>query len=290
MVAVTLQGRLGNQLFEYAFIYAVSKKLGTSFYIDQSVERSTVDKYFKNLDGRKKNFIGSLFLIDGYKNLFSFYLRKFYYKNSSTLKNLAIDKYAWNETPVRIQDNTLYQGFFQSELFFNDAKTSVKNNFSIKNKYTEQFNNKFGGLYRNKTIVTIHIRQTDYKNLKHTLLGSEDITLPVSYYKKVIEAYVGKNVHFIFISDDVGFVTDNFSDIPNKSISGDTEIIDLQHLINADVCVISNSSYGWWGAWLNSKKDKIVYCPKYYMGYHLKKEIPDNIYPADWIQVDYDYC
>jgi hypothetical protein len=290
MIAITLQGRLGNQLFEYAFVYAVSKKLGTSFYIDQSVERSTVDKYFKPLDSRKKNIIGSLFLIDGYKNLFSFYLRKFYYNNSPILKNLAIDKYAWNETPVSIRDWTLYQGFFQSEQFFYDAKDLIKANFIIKENFTEEFNRKFGELYRGQTIIAVHIRQTDYKNLQHTQLGSEDITLPIRYYKKIIAGYNGKNVHFIFVSDDVTFVTDNFSDIPNKTISGDTEIIDLQHLMNADVCVISNSSYGWWGAWLNSKKDKIVYCPKYYMGYHLKKEIPDNIYPADWIQVDYDYC
>ena len=248
-----------------------------------------VDKYFNRLDGRRAWRIERLFQIDGYKNFFCFYLRRLYYRFSPVLNKLNFDKYDWNETPVKIQDNTLYEGFFQSELFFIDSAALIKSHFSIKHQYTGQFIAKFGELYRDKTIIAVHIRQTDYKNLQHKLLGSEDITLPVRYYKKVIDKYAGKNVHFIFISDDVDFVTHNFSDVPNKTVAAGTEIIDIQHLINADICVISNSSYGRWGAWLNAKKNKTVYCPKYYMGYHLKKEIPVNIYPPDWIQVDYDH-
>jgi hypothetical protein len=62
--------------------------------------------------------------------------------------------------------------------------------------------------------------------------------------------------------------------------------MDFQHLLNADVCIISNSTFSWWGAWLNNKPTKVIYAPKYFMGWRIKKEIPDHIYPIDWTLID----
>jgi hypothetical protein len=114
------------------------------------------------------------------------------------------------------------------------------------------------------------------------------LTLPLSYYQNTLTALKRKNLHYIFISDDIAFIEENFADIEPKTISKESEIYDFQHLLNSNICVISNSTFSWWGAWLNTRSDKIIYCPKYYLGYHLKKQIPENIYPQEWRQIEFD--
>jgi hypothetical protein len=52
--------------------------------------------------------------------------------------------------------------------------------------------------------------------------------------------------------------------------------------MHADICILSNSTFSWWGAWLNDKKDKIVHAPRYFLGWKTQKEFPENIYPSTW--------
>jgi hypothetical protein len=290
MIGIRSEGRLGNQLFQYAFIFSASKKLNTGFYIDQFTERSYVHQYFQ-IDKNTTEGL-SLFLanIKGYRNIFSYQLRKSLNKYISGFYKLKVKQYpfAGDEAEVVYEDNTLYIGYFQSLLFMNNYESEIREKLCIKDVYTTTFKNKYDTLYSNNTIVTIHIRRTDYKNLQHLNLGANDLTLPLSYYQNTLTALKRKNLHYIFISDDIAFIEENFADIEPKTISKESEIYDFQHLLNSNICVISNSTFSWWGAWLNTRSDKIIYCPKYYLGYHLKKQIPENIYPQEWRQIEFD--
>ncbi len=289
MISVRLNGRLGNQLFQYAFAYTAAKQLKTSFYIDQYNEKFIAGKYFKNLTPKGSTFIINLFGITGFKNFFSFYLCRFYYDYVAKLYKLSTEKYDFNVplTAITLRDSVLYEGYFQSQLFFKSAENSIRNKFTLKKKITEQFRLKYGLLYQNNSIVTVHIRRTDYQDLRHLNLGGDDLSLPLKYYKKAIANYDGQNIHFVFISDELDFVKQHFEEISNKTIAAETEIMDFQHLLNADGCIISNSTFSWWGAWLNNKPDKIIYAPKYFMGWRIKKETPWEIYPKEWIQIDF---
>lgn len=290
MIAVRLQGRLGNQLFQYAFALNASAKLNTGFFIDQYTELSIVDKYFKNAAGNDHKLIPRLFFgINGYKNFFNFYLRRAYFKNIALLKKLSIIEYNYETAAaaIELRNDILYQGYFQSESFFAENKGLVRNKFVLKDLFIDQFHSKYGNLYQNNRIVTVHIRRTDYLNLAHLNLGGNDISLPPDYYKKAISEFNHKNAHFIFITDDADFVNQNFEEIENKTVSADTDIMDFQHLLNADICIIANSTFSWWGAWLNNKTEKIIYAPKYFMGWRIKKETPAGIYPKEWVQIDF---
>ena len=288
MIAVRLQGRLGNQLFQYAFIYTAAKKLNTSFYIDQYIESFIADKYFQNLSHSSNRLAIKLFRITGFKNIFSYHLRRFYYGNLLFSHKYSMKIYGFSDkqNEVEIHNNTIYQGYFQSVLLIEPHEALLRQKFILKDRFVNEFKMKYGDLYNNNTIVTVHIRRTDYINVEHLNLGKNDISLPLSYYQNAIKELNKQDVHFLFISDDPEFVKEHFKQIVNKTISIDNEIMDFQHLMNAHICVISNSTFSWWGAWLNSTKNKIIYCPKYYLGYHLKKEIPCNIYPDEWKQID----
>jgi len=284
MIGIRIQGRLGNQLFQYAFILVAAKKLNTSFYIDQYIEPSIVSKYFKNTAGSR---FTPLFKIKGYKNIFSFYLRRSYYRYLALWGKFSIIECDYTETEIALRNNAIYHGYFQSELFFNRFEELIRDKFALKKVFINQFKFQFGSLYQNNNIVTIHIRRADYQNLGHLNLGGDDLSLPLEYYKKAISKFDGQNIHFIFISDDQDFVKQNFKEISNKTISEDNEIMDFQHLLNADGCIISNSTFSWWGAWLNKKPGKVIYAPRYFMGWRIKKETPPEIYPKEWVQIDF---
>jgi len=284
MIALKLEGRLGNQLFQYAFIYTAAKKLNTSFYLDKSIERFLLPQYFAVTNDFLAILDDNVFSIPGYKNIFRIHLKRIFYNFLNALLvggNLVSISNDGNARDAfkQLKNNTLYLGFFQSENYFNDFEEEVRTLFKVKKEYAcefEQLNQLFGG--RKKKAV-IHVRRTDYVGL--------DLSLPVGYYKNAIEKFAGPDIAYIFITDDQSFVEKEFSYIPDKYISTQSEIIDLQFLINADFCVLSNSSFSWWGAWLNNNQHKKVYAPKYWLGFKEKKYMPsgisDNI-DFNWIE------
>ena len=290
MIALKLQGRLGNQLFEYAFIYCISKKLKTSFYLDRSSYKFILPKYFTIEDSVLSGLDDTIFSIRGYKNLFNFHLKIIFYKSFAILfrlKKKVIDDY--KSAPLlldRHSNQTLYEGFYQSPQHFIGYETEIRKMFTIKPVYTSSFKDKYGQLYNSRKTVCIHLRKTDYYDLEHLGLGAADLTLPLSYYYNALAQINTTNLHYIFIGDDYEFIKKNFEEIKDKTVTQDSEISDLQHLIHADYCIISNSTFSWWGAWLNNKPNKIIYSPRYFMGWRLKEQIPPAIYPAGWITID----
>jgi hypothetical protein len=285
MVGVRLEGRLGNQLFQYAFIYTAAKKLNTSFYLDKSVENFYLSTYFEVKNDFIKTLDNGVFSIQDYKNIFNAHLKRGFYGFLQTilfggrLITISNEKNP-SETFKELKNNSIYQGYFQSTYYFNDFEDEIRALYSIKKKYVAEFQQIKKRFSEKKDKVVIHVRRTDYVGL--------DYSLPVSYYKNAIENINSQDADYIFITDDHAFIEQEFSDIQNKYISTNSEIIDLQFLINADFCVLSNSSFSWWGAWLNNNQNKKVFAPKYWLGFKEKVNIPAGIADSvdfNWIEV-----
>jgi hypothetical protein len=285
MIAVRLEGRLGNQLFQYAFAYSAATDLNTTFYLDKSIEDFIPGKYFDLKTERFKNFDSWVFRIRGYKNLFSFHIKRGFYKLLQVLflapKSIIISNDEQPTTALgQVVNGYMYWGFFQSEQYFVEQISNVRDLFTIKSEFIEQYKSAVIKPVSNRKLVAIHIRRGDYGNL--------GLTLPMNYYRKAIAHVIADDVDFMFISDDIKFVEQEFADLPNKQISNNNEIVDLQILMNADICILANSSFSWWGAWLNNKSDKVIYAPKYFLGAATKQEYPPNIYPAGWNLIEPD--
>ena len=289
MTGIKLSGRLGNQMFQYAYIAAAGYKTGDLFFLEKEGTPIELYKYFK----LKRNlfyFIDLLFFnYDGYKLFFSHHLRKPFY---SFIKKAFIKKTVCSSNtdipapPAETVASTLFEGYFQSPVYFKDGETAVFNAFQLKKSISKSYESSFGFLRDKHTRVTLHIRKTDYQDLAHVNLGGADLSLPFEYYHQLIKKIHHPDNYYVFISDDPGIIRDEFDYITDKFISTDSAIVDFQHMLHADVCIIANSTFSWWAAYLNQNSGKLVYCPKYFLGFLVKQEYPVGIYPDDWIQVD----
>ncbi|MDB5120190.1 MAG: hypothetical protein JWN56_1408 [Sphingobacteriales bacterium] len=279
MIEVKFVGRLGNQLFQYAFIYAAAKKLNTSFYIDTTFEGNYLEKYFQLPNDPLQTLDKYIFGIKGYKNFFGIHLKRFFYKILYNFFKLE-PIYCSLDTPPReelkrLKNRSSYNGFFQSELYFTGYEAEIKQLFTIKQKYTSQFNHIAKDLPSHKKLVAIHIRRGDYVNL-----GS---TLPIEYFHQAITSIHEVGNLYVIISDDPKYNAEEFSYLDNLYISKNEEIIDFQFLIHANECILSSSTFSWWGAYLNKNSPKVI-APKNWLGAG-NKEWPHSIMLKDWIKI-----
>lgn len=293
MIGVKLNGRLGNQLFQYAFGFSASKKLKVNFYLIKTGTPIDIYRYFR-LERNLFYLIDTTFFnTKACKLLFSHYLRKIFYNFISSFGISEIKLISNSESPKTInntlKDRTNYDGFFQSEVYFEDYKEKIIDTFKIRDNYQKIFNQKFADILSKPRKVVLHIRKTDYLELGHLNLGGKDLSVPFGYYHQIIKQIHDENNYYIIISDDPLLIENEFNYLTNKYISFNNEITDFQFMLSADICIISNSTFSWWAAYLNNNKDKSVYCPKYFLGHLIKKEYPTNIYPSDWIQIPVEH-
>lgn len=278
MIGVRLHGRLGNQLFQYAFALATAKKLGVKFYIDKAIEPYLLPYYFEVNTDYLQPLDRYVFSIKGYKNIFSSCLRKLWHKILVSIRRLKVVTFDENLNfdlqQHLIADRILYRGFFQSEDYFKTAIPEVNRHFTIKKKYQDQFQTIWSTFKGTKKTVVVHVRRTDYVGI--------NLCLPMSYYHELLEDYTNEQYQLIFISDDPEFVAQEFGHIADKYISKNSMIIDLQFLIHADICLLANSTFSWWGAYLNCKGAK-VFSPKYWSGFAAGVEEPIGINLKKWI-------
>jgi hypothetical protein len=279
MIAIRLEGRLGNQLFQYAFIYSAAKKLNTRFYIDKSTINFALPEYFTVKTDSLGLFDKYIFSISGFKNIFSYHSKVAFYNSLKRLYGLKDIVFDSNQDPCTqfklIQKKTLYKGFFQSEDYFKEYKNDILKLFTVKPRYKNQFEDVMKSLPSSKKLVVIHIRRADYI--------SYDLVLDPQYFHNAIKQVHTDDNYYIFTSDDIEFIRKEFDYISNKYISDNSEIIDFQFLSHADICILSNSSFSWWGAYLNEKSPQVI-APAYWLGKN--EEIPVNIIPCSWMKLN----
>jgi hypothetical protein len=297
MVGIRLQGRLGNQIFQYAFGVALMEEFNTAFYLDDSQQQNCIGQYFRLRRSApiylKIDFTFYLQLSisklkrESYEVFLNNYIRT---KFKEELQGYQVIQQTGFEIPEiwknNIVDNALYEGFFQSDNYL-PPEDLLKKYFKIKPKFIRKFERKYINIFNDFKTVVVHIRRTDYLDLGSDEFGGHDLSLPFSYYQGCLDGIKNIEKHKIFfISDEIDFVKKNIEHKGNYFFESNDEIIDLQLLINADILILSNSSFSWWGAYLNCKKDKIVFAPKYWLGYKVKKEYPTGINVESWIQIE----
>lgn len=277
MIVFFGEGRLGNQLFQYAFMKSFAKK-------DEMILTCNFEEFKKIFISKDKiiniNNKYLKFIIRKYIVYFFIVLSKARIINSYKQDMMGSGQYLIDGSGVSYLKGLfpitfVYQGYFQSEKFINRDISELK----IKKYYLEKARDCLRDINENYQKVFVHIRRGDYVNAEY--LGIKGVDLPVSYYKNLIAYFDSKikNPFFIFLSDDRNFVKYYFEDVKNKIISNNSMGVDFAIMTLCDHGILSNSSFSWWGSYLMEERGEI-FAPKYWFGFKSKIEFPIDVIPS----------
>jgi hypothetical protein len=253
-------GRFGNQLFQFASTIGIGIKLGYEILFPKSNIINGLQSF--NADG--KPFIAKLDIVN------YFDIDDKYFGDVKFDNNVVEKFFHFDEELFKINDSTNLDGFLQSEKYFEHCKSHIIDILKFKTQNLEIANELLPK--KNKELVAIHIRRTDYLYLSdyHLLNG-------LDYVNLAINAIGGKDkYHFIICSDDTKWCKtiwgndDNFTIINTGAPEIDFTIMSL-----CNHHIIANSSFSWWSSYLSKYENKKIVAPKNWFGQSAKINTKD---------------
>ncbi|TDB63467.1 alpha-1,2-fucosyltransferase [Arundinibacter roseus] len=292
MIVVKLQGGLGNQLFQYATAKAVAMVHQTEvafdgqFFATSSLQNiHTPRQYELNNVGiafRKPSLLDQI----SYEMLANTKIAGKFLRRLRSARIYAENKSNYtSEIFEKTTSNTYLKGFFQSERYFLSIRPillrEILLDYSEAPTYAEQI--------MSTQAVSLHIRRGDYISLPAAAQFHGICSL--DYYSNAIDYIQSKitNPHIYVFSDEIDWAKNKlkasvpltFVDHANP-VSAHTDL-SLMHLCKHHI--LANSTYSWWGAWLNPSPKKIVIAPKIWFADHSAQEFTDDLLPASWIRL-----
>ena len=286
MLIIKLKGGLGNQLFQYAFGRLIALRRGEDLKLDKDILGQRGDTYraygLDNFNIRAEIASREEVLKVKYPyGLISKALRFF------KAKFLRIFHIGFEARMLKTKARYL-EGFFQSYKYLESIRRELLEEITLK----EDISLKYGDLlseFNSLNSVALHIRRGDYVNNPAT--KKAHFICDLSYYQKAISLIKVKlneknlTPKFFVFSDDINWAKENFKSADFIFVSR-PEFLDPEELIlmsKAKHNIISNSSFSFWSAWLNSNPEKIVIAPalwnrKYRRAYK-------DLIPEDWLRV-----
>ena len=294
MVIVKIAGGLGNQMFMAAYAkmlqmrhYKVSLDVESFFRYGQNcVSKSrescmrefTLEDFDINIPFLKPSNSIYRYMIGGKKCGFVVNVLK---------KTGLYHYYDWSDGKysnryvrdmVNIKDHSYVYGYFQNEKFFSRYESEIRKMFTPKKglRLPAELERQLNKSY---PLVAVHFRRTDYKSAGIPMMGLDYYEKALTYMKEKIG-----NFNIFIFSDDSTWVKENwnlkeypcfFADDYHK----DKDYEEMLWMAKCDHNIIANSSFSWWGAWLNPNNDKIVIAPREWKK-HQQWSVPNG-----WVQL-----
>ena len=245
-------GRVGNQMFQYAALLGTAFMRGRKFMIPD-----------------EGHSLYDIFELGSQEEYDSDYVPERTYQEPAFLYNPSI---------ALLEDNTELRGFFQSPHYFTHCEEEIRNNFRFKQEIQEIAKIQLSKLVKeDRPICSLHIRRTDYLT-KTNYHPAENL----EYIKNAVDA-VGKNipeVFFLVFSDDIEWCKQNIKG--DVAFSENRPAVDMCMMSMCPIHIIANSSFSWWGAWLS--KSRAVIAPKQWFGPDGPSDWSTVYYPT-WVQL-----
>ena len=256
MITTNLTGNLGNHMWQYSVCRTIAQKLGYEWGINPSpthdYHRGMNQMYFMDVDFGLQNFES---INDDFHELWTNI--NF---NGENVNITMLDERIWNikDNTRMIGHNGAFGGLYQTERYFEGVETDVESWFNIKSEYSEQYENKMKelGIVLDDNTCVINFRGGEYRGIPKVLCRKE-------YWRDSINHMLSLNpdMKFIVITDDTQlanmFMPFNIP-VHHVDIGFDFYVVNKSKWL-----IISNSTFGWWAAWLNKTANKII-APKYF--------------------------
>jgi hypothetical protein len=270
MIRIRLFGQLGNQMFQYAFAKKAAEEIGTSFWL------TTRDANYS---------LGFFELPFPLRLLGKKWVRGINNGVQKLVQMRNVEDYSDGLTDGSsyvYKDHTDYLGYFQDSGLYKDREL-FRSLFRVKQEYRRSFNEKYSPLFQSNRTITVQVRLGDYRHEKLHQFGGVEAALPLDWYKRQLSAFNLDDYKVFIISNEPDTCEREFGSIhKNITVAKEHFITEFLFLTESDVCIISNSTFAWWGAYLNTKPNLRVIAPKWWMGYNARQEFPKGIMNIDF--------
>lgn len=276
MIIISIGGGLGNQMFEYAFyskirhVYPETEiKLDIMNTFGYAHNGYEIEKVFGlqaeacTLEELKK--VSDVYPVNApfYKwhKFFEKVRHKFLGAKSSCIMQNDPTRYEDKFFKLDISKSYFFYGVFANYNFFSDIAEEIRNMYCFPAIMDER-NKSWESIINNTESVGIHIRRGDYIDWGINLVPDTFYREAMSIIeKKLLDREI---VYFVF-TDDPDYVKDKFSDIANLHViegnEGARSYIDMQLMSFCKHNITANSTFSFWGAFLNKNLEKIVVAP-----------------------------
>jgi len=194
--------------------------------------------------------------------------------------------YHFDKNFFKSKKKVFLKGGWQSEKYFKTYKNEIRDNSHLKDALVERVLEKSNSL-RIENSVAVHIRRGDY--LRKKIIYEWHGVMDKEYYAKAFELLHSKTkaTKAYYFTDDVEWVSENLLPLfDGEIISGNIAKSHYEDLYLMSQCkhnIIANSSFSWWGAWLNNNPEKIVIAPKKWFNKGPKDT--QDLLPEKWIKI-----
>lgn len=286
MITVKLIGGLGNQMFQYAFAKTLLRN-GYEIKLDISAFETYhlhggfgLDHYDITIPIASKEDLAPFKI-----NFLTKLKRKLKIPNKKMLEEKTL---CFQNDLLAPSDGTYIHGYFQSEKYFKEIRADIIQDFMIKSPLSPYSESVKENILASSLSASVHIRRGDY--VSNSQANNIHGTCPLAYYHQAIELLGSKseNIHFYVFSDDIEWVKQNLKIYNAIYIDSKEKRIPHEDIYLMSLCqhnIIANSSFSWWGAWLNKNNDKIVIAPKNWFNSPAIQIQASDIIPENWIKL-----
>ena len=293
MIIARISSGLGNQLFQYATAKALSIRNGDILKLDISYYSQFTDRNYGLLNFNVTDEIANSEEINKLKGN---YRTNFFLKIKRRLAKTGIEyynKYHVSELPftsfdkevLKLKGDIYLDGYWQNEMYFRDIRYQLCQIFQLKDK-PDKYYAGIADQILSTNSVSVHVRRGDYITNKTFSECSNQ------YYIKAFDYITDKikdPVFFIF-TDDPDWTKENLVSKHNlihiSPSAASKEHVELFLMSQCKHNIIANSSFSWFGAWLNNNSNKIVICPSSWISdKKLNRRKTSNRFTLDWIKI-----
>lgn len=290
MIISRLIGGLGNQMFQYAAAKQLAVINGIELKLDISFLQKKTDEYTQRhfeLGNFKGNFlIASQKEVDAYmKHIDNRFFRVAHRMLPNLFKHTYIAESGHQFHPefLKYPDNTYLNGFWQSELYFKNIEQQIRADFTFNDKVIGLSSN-WRDKISNVNSVSLHVRRGDYVSLSSANVFHG--VCSIEYYKQAVQKIISTvgDVELFIFSDDLEWCRQNLMfNMPTHFVNTNDMFQDLYLMTQCKHNIIANSSFSWWGAWLNCNNNKVVITPDPWFA--VKSINTKDIIPENWIKI-----